>query len=140
VDDLRKCYKCGYETGETVTKCPKCGRGLLSTKQVRQLGWVQVIIGLFLVVFMGIITFNLAPSMLEPGVPDTSGSRFTGTREQARIVLGLFGVIIVFGLTSIAGGLWQITFGTRNKWILYFGVVLFLLLMLFASTVENVLG
>jgi len=140
VDELRKCHKCGYETHDTIAKCPKCGRGLLSTKRVRRLGWVQLFVGLFLVMFMGIITFNLAPSMLEPGVPDTSGSRFTGTREQARIVLGLFGVIIVFGLTSMAGGLWQITFGTRNKWILYFGVVLFLLLILFASSVENVLG
>jgi hypothetical protein len=66
-------------------------------------------------------------------VPDASGSRFTGTTEQAQLILGLFGLIIVFGLTSIVGGLWQVITGTRNKWILYFGVGLFLLLILFTQ-------
>ena len=138
MDELRNCYKCGYETAEAVAKCPTCGRGLLSTKHVRRLGWVQVFLGLFLVGFIAIIIYKIAPGMLEPGVPDASGSRWTGTREQGQMVLALLGLIIVIGLTSFVNGLWQTATGKRNKWIIYFGVGLFILLLAFVWAVENV--
>ena len=138
MDELRNCYKCGYETGEAVAKCPRCGRGLLSTKLVRRLGWVQVLIGVFLVGFIAVIIYNIAPGMLEPGVPDASGSTWTGTREQGQMVLALLGLIIVLGLTSLVNGVWQIATGKRSKWILYFGAVLFILLLIFVWAAENV--
>jgi hypothetical protein len=138
VEERRNCYKCGYETVESLTKCPTCGRKLLSTKLVRRLGWAQLLVGVFLVGFIAIIIANIAPGMLNPGVPDASGSRFTGTREQGQIVLALLGVIIVFGLTSFVNGVWQIATGKRNKWILYFGVGLFIILLAFVWAVENV--
>ena len=138
VDERRNCFKCGYETAEPINKCPTCGRALISTKQVRRLGWVQVFVGLFLVGFIAIIIYNIAPGMLEPGVPDASGSRFTGTKEQGQMVLALLGLIIVIGLTSLVNGVWQVATGTRNKLILYFGVGLFILLLVFVWAVENV--
>lgn len=115
VEELRTCHRCGYETADVVSKCPKCGRGLLSTKQVRRLGWVQVFLGVFLAGFIAIIPYNIAPTMLEPDVPDANGSRFTGTWEQGRMVLALLGLIVVFGLTSFVNGVWQIATGRRNK-------------------------
>ena len=138
MEELRTCPKCGYRTTEVVSKCPKCGRGLVSPKQVRRLGWVQVFLGLFLVGFIAIIIYNIAPTMLKPEVPDAGGSRFTGTKEQGQMVLALLGVVIMFGLTSLLNGVWQIATGTRNKWILYFGVGIFILLLVFVWAVENV--
>jgi hypothetical protein len=138
VKELGTCLKCGYETADVVSKCPKCGRGLHSAGQVRRLGWVQVFLGLFLAGFIAIIIYKIAPTMLEPEVPDASGSRFTGTREQGQMVLALLGVIIVFGLTTLVNGVWQVATGTRNKWILYFGVGLFILLLAFVWAVQNV--
>ena len=131
IDELRKCYKCGYETTEVVRQCPKCGRRVLSTKQVRRLGWLQLLLGLFLSAFMGTIALSLAPIMLHPG------RGFTGTPQQALLILGLFGLVIVFGLSSIANGLWQIITGRRNKWILYLSFVLFALLLFVAWSVRN---
>ena len=32
------------------------------------------------------------------------------------LILGLFGIVIVFGLTCIGSGLWQIVTGRRNIW------------------------
>ena len=136
--ELRTCPKCGYETADVVSKCPKCGRRLLSARQVRRLGWVQVFLGIFLAGFIAIIIYKIGPTMLEPEVPDASGSRFTGTREQGQMVLALLGLIIVFGLTTLVNGVWQVATGTRNKWILYFGVGLFILLLAFVWTVQNV--
>jgi len=138
MDELRTCPKCGYETADAVRKCPTCGRGMLSTKQVRRLGFVQVLIGLFLAGFVGIIIYNIAPSMLKPEVPDASGSRFTGTREQGQMVLVLLGLIIMFGFTSLVNGVWQIATGKRNKWILYFGAGLFILLLGLVWAMQNV--
>jgi hypothetical protein len=99
---------------------------------------VQVFLGVFLVGFIAIIIYNIAPTMLKPEVPDASGSRFTGTKEQGQMVLALLGVIIVFGLTTLVNGAWQVATGTRNKWILYFGVGIFILLLAFVWAVENV--
>ena len=138
MDELRTCPKCGYETTDAVRKCPKCGRRMLSTKQVRRLGFVQVLLGVFLAGFVGIIIYHIAPSMLKTEVPDASGSRFTGTREQGQMVLALLGLVIMFGLTSLVNGVWQIATGKRNKWILYFGAGLFILLLALVWAVQNV--
>lgn len=101
IDELRKCYKCGYQTVELLRVCPKCGRRLLSVKQVRRLGWVQLILGLFIVGLMGTITFALAPSLLHPGVPER-GEWFTGTAEQGLSTVGLFGLLALMA-TSASG-------------------------------------
>jgi MFS family permease len=98
---------------------------------VRGLGWLQLLIGLFLVGLMGTITYNLAPSLLSPAAP-ADGSRFTGTPEQALVILGLFGLVIAFGVGSIASGLWQIATGRRNKWIFIAMLALFVVVMLTA--------
>jgi hypothetical protein len=98
-----------------------------------------LLIGLFLVGLMGTITFNTAPGLLQPGVPQ-GGERFTGTVEQGRFILGLFGLVIVFGLTSVVSGVWQIVTGRRNKWIRYFSFGLISVLVLVVWFVRKALG
>ena len=48
-------------------------------------GWVLLFLGLFLVLMLGAITVDLAPSMMHPG-KEVDGGTFTGTAEQARLV------------------------------------------------------
>ena len=127
---MSNCYSCGF-AGEAAGKCPNCGGRLRAAKTVRRLGWLQLLIGLFLVGLMGTIAYNLAPALLSPAAP-ARGSRFTGTPEQALMILGLFGLVITFGLGSIAAGLWQIATGRRNKWIFIFMIVLFVVVMVSA--------
>ena len=130
--EMTTCEGCGYWAAEPFNKCPRCGRDARPAKNWRLRGWLQVFLGLFLVGFVGLITFNLAPQMLRPGVAGDGGGRFTGTAEQGLLIIGLFGLIITFGLGSVAGGLWQIVTGRRNKWILAVMLGLFAIVMLAA--------
>lgn len=139
MEEASSCYNCGHVTNEVADSCPKCGRRLRTAKQVRRLGWLQLLIGLFLVGLMGTITYNLAPALLPlPGAPQ-GGARFTGTPEQAQLILALFGLVIAFGLGSILSGLWQIKTGRRNKWLFIAMVLLFIVLIFFSWFLRSAL-
>lgn len=140
VAETQSCFGCGLLTAEPTDKCPKCGRRLRPTKQVRRLGWVQFGAGLFLVGLMGAVTLNVAPMMLRPGVETAGGSRFTGTAEQALLIFGLFGLVIFFGLTSMVSGLYQAKTGRRNKLIFVFMLGLFVVLIAASWLIRGALG
>lgn len=69
--------------------------------------------GLFLVILIGTVTFNLLPELLHPGT-DVGGSRFDGTSEQAQMILILFAAIITFGLVGIAHGIFILRTGRKS--------------------------
>lgn len=91
-------------------------------RTIRRLGWLLLVIGLFLVGLMGTITWRMYPSMSHPGIPDASGSTWTGTAAQGHDALQLFGLVIAFGVVSILNGVWQIATGRRN--LLFVGLTL----------------
>ena len=111
-----------------------------SSRTVRILGILQIITGLFLAVFIGIIAFNLAPQLLRPNERTSSGSSFTGTPQQATLILGLFGLIITFGLGSVLSGLYQIATGRRNRWIIFIVLGLAVILYVVANAVHQSLA
>ena len=98
----------------SVEKCPKCGSRMRTPKMVRRLGWFLLLIGLFLVGLMGTVTVNMAPALLHPYSPN---SNFTGTAEQAGMILRLFAAVIVFGIGTMVNGTYQIVTGRQNGWI-----------------------
>ncbi len=117
-DESRSCYRCNYETTEPLAKCPQCGQRLRTAATVRRLGWVLIIIGGLLVAFMGWLTFGITGIIAhsdEPGAP----SRFTGGPEMVLAIYGIFGFVILFGLVAMAGGIWQVKYGKRNKKLAY---------------------
>jgi len=107
-------FSCRETVDGTVEKCPKCGTKMRTPKMVRGLGWFLLLIGLFLVGLMGTVTWNMAPALLHPYAPD---SNFTGTAEQARMILRLFAIVIVFGIGTMINGAYQIVTRRRNTWI-----------------------
>ena len=139
MNEVRSCYKCFYETTEAFAKCPQCGGPMRTARQVRRLGWVQLVLGLFITGMMLAITAFVAPLMLNAGAPSATGSRFTGTPEQALLIFGLFGVLILFGLVAMLNGIWQIKFGRRNKWLFIVVLVLTGLLVFLGVVVRTAL-
>jgi len=129
---------CSITIDGIVQKCPKCGSRMRTSKIVRRLGWFLFLIGLFLVGLMGFVTYNMAPSLSHPGEM-TGTSRFNGTADQARMILRLFWVVIIFGLGTMLNGLWQIVTGRRNLWITFGILALAAALIILAYTTTQAL-
>jgi hypothetical protein len=90
-----------------------------SRRWSRRFGWGLAICGLVITGLMAPVLYHLLPLLLRPGV-DTGGMRFSGSAQQARLVLGVLGAVFVFGATALAYGIWQIRTGQRSKKVIYF--------------------
>ena len=114
--DLSTCKSptCAYTVEGDLEVCPRCGGPMRPVRESRARGWVLLLLGLFLILFTGAITWNLAPSLMNPGA-DVDGGRFSGTPEQARMILTLFAALIAFGFASAANGAFQIATGRQSK-------------------------
>ena len=137
MNDKLICSKCSYASSESVTKCPECDSWMPRAQGIRRRGWVLIVLGFLLVAMMGTITFLTAPAMLSRGA--SSGAGFTGTPEQATLILGLFGIVMVFGITCIGSGLWQIVTGRRSIWIVVLILGLTFLLIMAGGAVFRAL-
>jgi hypothetical protein len=128
------CYSlvCGETVDGTVAKCPKCGGRMRTSRGIKGLGWALLLLGLFLFGMMTLLTWNMAPMLLHPGEPATGGGSYTGTAEQAQWILGLFGIIAVFGLGTMINGGYQITTGRRSRAITFATLALAAILLAIA--------
>jgi len=86
---------------------------MLTPRTIRLIGGLLIFIGVMLMGTISYITSLLAPAMAHPG-QYVGGTNFSGTPEQARSILMLFGVVGVFGLMSFVYGLWMIVTGRRS--------------------------
>ena len=111
--DFSFCNRCKVEYEIGLKQCPNCGGRLISSKRIRVLGVLLIVIGVFLSLMMGALSIFFAGIMLHGGEPGSSG-KFNGTPQQAAIIFGFFGVIFAIGLTSLIGGILQIKTGKRN--------------------------
>ena len=108
------CYKCDFETARETEKCPRCGHKLITAGRVKALGWVLIVLGLFLVAFMGAITVLVAGIIANANRPGSTQSFSGGTKELA-LIFGIFALVIAFGLTCTVAGVSQARSGRRNK-------------------------
>ncbi|HEX8640312.1 MAG TPA: hypothetical protein VF704_04055 [Allosphingosinicella sp.] len=115
--DLSTCNSptCAFTTEGDLAICPKCGGSMRAVRESRARGWILVLLGLFMVGMMGVITMNMMPSLMSPGVDSADGGRFTGTAEQARLILYLFWALIAFGAFMALNGVHQIRTGYNSK-------------------------
>ena len=111
---ILSCPKCSFETEETLARCPSCGSRLQSATKVRILGWFLLLIGTGLVLFMGALGIYLWSIIAQSGEPGGT-IRFTGGSQEIALIAAVFGLVISFGLASMAGGLWQIIYGKPNR-------------------------
>ena len=105
---------CAATVEGNVATCPKCGGPMRRVGESPLRAWILVVLGLFLILLMGAVTLFLAPAMLRPGETIDGGS-FTGTAEQARTALLLFGALILFGFVAFANGIYMLKTRKQSK-------------------------
>jgi hypothetical protein len=120
LEDLTKCYNCGYETYKLMSHCPQCGRSMQSKRWSRRYGWILLAAGIFISAVMGLVLLAMGPAML--GAAAGGGLRFSGSAGEARLALGILGAVTLFGLITTGYGLFQIMTGRRSKWVIYFAI------------------
>lgn len=128
------CYSplCGHSVDGNVRECPKCGKRMRTPTNVRILGTVMFLCGLFLTVLMGVIASNMWWMLHHPGQQTYSGSSFNGSADQASTILQLFWLVIAFGIAAMAAGLWQMITARRDR-IVVIGVLLLAALLFFVA-------
>jgi multisubunit Na+/H+ antiporter MnhC subunit len=116
------------------TTCPKCGGPMRSVGESPIRGIILLVLGLILFIGMGVIFLNTYPTFSNPGV-QVDGSRFTGTAEQGRQALMLFGVVIVFGLLAIVNGIYMLVTRQQSKVFIVLTLALAAILLVFTFVI-----
>ena len=121
--------KCATLVEGQADACPKCGGQMRSVGESPWRGIVLLLCGLILVIGMGVIMINMYPTLSNPGVRMPDGSEWTGTAEQARMVLLLFAAVIVFGLVATANGIYMLVTRQQSKAFMFVSLGLAALLL-----------
>lgn len=136
--EARVCYKCDFETAMAMDKCPRCGHKLITSGRVKVLGWVLILLGLFLVAFMGVITIIVAGIIAQTGRPGSTQS-FSGGTKELTLIFGIFALVIAFGLTCTVAGVSQARSGRRNKKLVKVLMGIFFALIAVGTLIQIVL-
>ena len=124
--------KCATLVEGKVDVCPKCGGPMRSVGESPLRGIVLLLCGLILLVMMGVITWNMYPTLTNPGVTTPDGSTFTGTADQAQITLLLFAAVLVFGLVATANGIYMLVTKQQSKVFMFVSLGLAAVLLVIA--------
>ena len=125
---------CGITAEGAHRKCPQCGWAMRGTRNIRVRGWVLLACGLFLVLVMGAITWNMLPTLRYPERAIEAGT-YTGTPEQATEFLNLFLLVILFGALGTVNALYTIATGRQNRWFVIATLALAAILYWFGYTI-----
>jgi len=130
VAEYKECFKCNFRGEVAQPNCPKCGKALRTSKNIRIRGIIQVVTGLFLIVMMAGLSIFIG-TLLNKAAQDPSNAQKIGDqRLMLTSVYALFAVIALFGLNGLAMGTWQIVFGRRNKVFIWIMFVLLALILI----------
>jgi heme/copper-type cytochrome/quinol oxidase subunit 3 len=125
----KTCFKCDFEADTSATVCPRCGKTLKSSRNLRLRGGIMIFTGGFLILFMGAIAAFIGYLVFF----SSSRSNFTGTRNELILIFSVFGFVILFGVVALATGACQLISGRRNQFLVWLMLGL-VFIMIFGGT------
>ena len=84
-------------------------------RRIRIGGMIATAAGIFILLLMGMITWRMTPILLAAPERLADGARFNAAQSVARLVLALFGSVLLFGVIAVAVGVAQATTGLRRR-------------------------
>jgi hypothetical protein len=119
-------YWCNYTTDRPLSRCPQCGRPLLTVQTYKLLGLALVLLGGCLGLVGALLLIFAAP-----GIVSGTGAKL--------FVWSIFGLLLAIGLTVMTAGFWQVFFGKRNQSLMTIAIALIITIMLIAAIGRTVL-
>lgn len=118
-NEYRECPKCGFETFDELSNCPKCSTGLHTESKIRAAGPIQVVLGWLLVIFMSVIGIGLAAMFYYSKYHGEVKTRHNFSQPDASAMMLtayiFVGAILAFGVAMIFIGRHAITRGRRDR-------------------------
>jgi hypothetical protein len=88
----------------------------LTPRQIRRMGWLLIVIGLFLVALMGLVGAMLLELIsLTDLIPGTYRDESAGPVEVSVGAYVFFGFSLLFGFVTVAMGAYQVFTGKRSR-------------------------
>jgi hypothetical protein len=112
--DARTCYGCGFESTQPVDCCIHCGGAMRSKKLVGRVGWVLIACGLILAGMGGGLILLIIDFMRRARLPNATVS-YTGGPAATVAIFGILGIVLLFGIMTLVGGIGQIRHGRPNR-------------------------
>jgi uncharacterized paraquat-inducible protein A len=109
----KTCFRCSYETDTSETICPRCGKTLKSSKNLRVRGGILIACGGFLIVFVTAIAGFLA-YLFFGGVMKVPQAEAAKTGMMMFLIFGLLGFIVLFGILALINGIYMLKTGRRS--------------------------
>ena len=134
-NEYRDCPKCGFETFDELSNCPKCSTQLQTESKIRTAGSIQTAGGWMLVIFMSFVGIGLAAMFNYSKYHAEAKTRHNFSQPEASfMMLGAFVLvftILISGVAFIATGRYAIKHGRRNRqmikiavWVICSGLII----------------
>lgn len=121
-------WNCGAMFDGLDKYCPECGNRAVPQKRLKRMGAMQIVCGVLITVLIGAVSFATVPVILTEraaGNPELGGA--TGL-----MIIGLFAMLILFGIGAMLAGWSQMRSGRQN-WRLLFGLFGIIAIICFAA-------
>jgi hypothetical protein len=110
----RICWDCGFQSGDLLANCPRCGSLMHTARGMRRRGWLLIGVGCFLLAMMTATIAAVAYVIAQSGEPGAT-TRFDGSPAMAALTFGVLGLVWIIGLASLENGIWLLRYRKRNR-------------------------
>ena len=118
--EFRQCFGCNYEAVTSDPFCPRCRTSKFFTADsIRMRGIIGLLVGAFLVIFMGAIGVFAGIMLLGASNDPSSAKRIKNEFATLIAIYAVFAAVIAFGVNSFLSGAWMVIAGRRNRFLVW---------------------
>ena len=118
--EFRQCFGCNYEAVTSDSFCPRCRTSKFFTADsIRMRGVIGLLVGAFLVIFMGAIGVFVGIILFGAASDPSSAKRIKSEFATLIAIYAIFACVIAFGVNAFLSGVWMLVAGRRNRFLVW---------------------